>query len=227
MIQSRVVAIAAMLLALTGVSSTVRAQSECGNPFTNHYGPFDYRTATKENLALVERVHFTPGVETMTKPATTTYATMASDVGYTLHVFPNHHRALITMAKLGERHKTDQPPGASFTVDCYHQRAVIYRPDDNVARLLYVQFLAKQGKEDAVLAHLREAQRRAGDNLVSIYNIGLVAYDVGAFDIALNQAHLAAAAGYSRKGLEERLRKSGRWIDPPTQPASGASDSLR
>lgn len=223
MIQLRVVASAVMLLAVFGVSSTARAQSECGNPFVNHYGPFDYRTATKENLALVERVHFTPGVETMTKPATTTHANMAADVGYTLHVFPNHHRALITMTKLGERHKTDQPPGAKFTVDCYYQRAVLYRPDDNVARLLYVQFLGKQGKQDLVLAHLQEAQRRAGDNPVSIYNIGLVAYDVGAFDIALNQAHLAAVTGYSRKGLEERLRKSGHWISPPEQPASAAS----
>lgn len=227
MIQPGVAAYLVLLLVSSAFSSAASAQSECGDPFRNHYGPFDYRTATKDNLALVERAHFTPGVETMTKPATTTYANMAADVGYTLHVFPNHHRALITMTKLGERHKTDQPPGAKFTVDCYYQRAVLYRPDDNVARLLYVQYLAKQGKQDLVLAHLQEAQRRSGDNPVSIYNIGLVAYDVGAFDIALNQAHLAAAAGYARKGLEERLRKSGHWISPPGQPASTVPASIQ
>lgn len=199
------------------------AQGQCGDPFRNHFGPYDYRSATKPTLDMVERIHFTPGIEIMTTPGTTTLANMAADVAYTLHVFPNHHRALITMMRLGERHKSDQPPGAKFTVECYFWRAVQYKPDDNVARLLYVQFLAKNGQKDRALGQLQEAQRQAGNNPMSAYNIGLVAYDLGAYELALAQAHAAAADGFPRKELEERLRKSGHWVEAPEVAASAAS----
>ena len=89
----------------------------CGNPFRNHFGPYDYRSASADTKALVEKVHFTPGVEAMTRPSTTTYARMAGDVAYTLHVVPNHPRALLTMMRLGERFKTDQADGAAFAVE--------------------------------------------------------------------------------------------------------------
>lgn len=210
-------------LAASCALSTAWAQGLCGDPFHNHFGPYDYRSATKPTLDMVERIHFTTGIEIMTTPGTTTLANMAADVAYTLHVFPNHHRALITMMRLGERHKTDRPPGAKYTVECYFWRAVQYKPDDNVARLLYVQFLAKNGQKDKALGQLEEAQRLAGNNPMSAYNIGLVAYDLGAYDLALTQARAAAANGFPRKGLEEKLRKSGHWADAPEAAASAAS----
>jgi hypothetical protein len=42
--------------------------SPCGNPFVNHYGPFDYRTATASTRKLVEDFHFTIGIETDLAP---------------------------------------------------------------------------------------------------------------------------------------------------------------
>jgi len=215
-----VLALALKLLAGLLVTNTVLLQSAhaqtaganaCGDPFQNHYGPFDYRTATKENLAIVERVHFTPGVESLTKPGTTTFGTMAQDVGYTLHVFPNHHRALLTMAKLGERHKTSKPPGAKFTVDCYLERAVRYRPNDTVAKSIYAQYLGKQNRKQEAIQQLNAAINMAGDNAISQYTIGTVFLEMGEFESALAQAHKAKSMGLQWPELEQSLKAAGQW----------------
>ena len=138
------------------------SDAPCGNPFVNHFGPFDYRTASPADKKLVEDFHFTPGIEAMVRPVNTTYDGMAQDVAYTLHVFPNHPRALLTMMRLGERHKSPQPPGAKYTVDCYFERAVQFRPDDTVVRGLYATYLARNGRKPEALQHLSIARRAAG-----------------------------------------------------------------
>ena len=193
-------------------------QSLCGDPFRNHFGPFDYRTAPALEKEMVEKVHFTPGVETMSTPSTTTYAAIAGDVGYTLHVFPNHHRALITMMRLGERHKSDKPPGATFTVECYFDRAIRFRPDDTVARALYAQYLVKQKRKPQAIQQLQIAAEQAKDNPISHYNIGLVYLEMDEFELALAQAHKAKSLGLeNRPKLEEALRKAGKWRDPTNE----------
>lgn len=209
----RILAAALLLPCVAAAQDNV--SSACGNPFRNHFGPFDYRSATPENKNLVERVHFTPGVESMTKPSNTTFAGMAQDVGYTLHVFPNHHRALITMTRLGERHKSDKPPGAGYTVECYYDRAVRFAPDDTVARALYAQFLVKRDRKPEALQQLAVAAEKAQDRPLSQYNVGLVYLEIAEFELALEQAHKARRLGLeNRPQLEEALRKVGKWRDP-------------
>ena len=203
------------LQSITVMAQNTDDNNPCGNPFINHFGPYDYRSTDQATKNLVERAHFTRGVETMTQPATTTLGTIAGDVGYTLRVFPNHHRALITMMRLGERHKTDLPPSAGFTVDCYFERATRFRPDDTVARLLYAQYLTKHKRNEQAKYHILVAQKFAGDNAMSHYNVGLVAYEAGEFEIALVEAHRAMALGEKRPDLEQQLRKAGRWSDTP------------
>lgn len=197
----------------------------CGNPFVNHFGPFDYRTASPADKKLVEDFHFTPGVEAMVRPVNTTYDGMAQDVAYTLHVFPNHPRALLTMMRLGERHKSPQPPGAKYTVDCYFERAVQFRPDDTVVRGLYATYLARNGRKPEALQHLSIARRAAGDNPMSNYSIGAVYYELGEFDLAVQQAHKAAALGFPGKALENALKNAKQWRDlaPAEAPDAAAS----
>ncbi|MCK7493606.1 MAG: hypothetical protein MZW92_21425 [Comamonadaceae bacterium] len=91
--------------------------------------------------------------------------------------------------------------GAAFTVDCYYQRAVRYAPDDTVARALYAQFLAKQGRKDAAVQQLVLATEHAGDNPLSHFNIGLVLLDVGEYDRAVVSARRARDLGYPRTEL--------------------------
>ncbi len=190
------------------------ALNACGDPFHNHFGPWDYRTAKRENLQIVEKFHFTPGVESLTRPASTTYAAMAGDVGYTLYVFPNHHRALLTMTRLGERHKSDKPPGASFTIDCYFDRATRFRPGDTVVRGIYAQYLGKQKRKNDAMRQLEFAIQNAGDNPVSHYSIGTVFLELGEFERALLQAHKANAMGLQWRELEDALKKAGHWKEP-------------
>lgn len=186
----------------------------CGNPFVNHFGPFDYRIASVGDKKLVEGAHFTPGVESLTKPSKTMYSHMAQDVAYTLHVFPNHPRALNAMQRLGERHKMDTPPGATYTVECYFDRAVRFRPDDTVVRALYAVFLGKKKKTAEAARQLEVATDFAKDNPITHFNIGLVYFDIGDFDKALAAAHRARAGGYTRPELEERLKGVGKWVEP-------------
>lgn len=197
----------------------------CGNPFVNHYGPFDYRTATASTRKLVEDFHFTIGIETMTRPATTMFHEMARDVEYTLRVFPNHHRALITMGRLADRFKRDPPPGIDLTVECWFDRALRFRPDDTVARSLYAQFLHRRNRREEAILQLERAASEAGDSALSIHNVGLVFLEVGAVDKALAQAHRAAALGLANSRLEAALRAQNRWIDAPSAAASAPASA--
>lgn len=185
----------------------------CGNPFKNHHGPQDYRKASYDGLRLVERVHFTPGIESLTKPNTTSFREMAGDVGYTLHVFPNHHRALITMVRLGERHKSDQPPGARYTIDCYFQRGMQYVPDDQLVRIIFATHLVKSNRKDQAITLLDDVLARI-DNPMTHHTIGMIYLDMGESERALIQAHQAAALGDPRKNLEDALKAKGAWREP-------------
>lgn len=209
--------------AASGFAQT--AGNPCGNPFQNHFGPWDYRSAPSDKKRMVENPHFPPGVEALTKPSKTTFGMMAADVGYTLRVFPNHHRALITMSRLADRHKTDEPPGARFTLNCYFDRAVRFAPDDTVVRMLYAQYLGKKGDKDNAKYQVTEAIRFAGDNALSNHNIGLVAFDLGFYDIAVSQAKKVASLGDTREDLVTRLRSANRW-PADTPPAGDVSASV-
>jgi hypothetical protein len=215
------------LLGAAGAGAQTGAEA-CGNPFVNHYGPWDYRATTPQQRAIVENVHFTPGIESMTRPRNTMIHDMAQDVAYTLGVYPNHHRALLTMVRLSQRWKRDPPPGTDRTVECWFDRAVRYRPDDTVARALYAQFLHQRQRSSEAVAQLDIAVGHAGDNPLSNYNLGLLYLEVGQPDKALQQAHRASALGMTRPDLKLALQKAGRWAEPgaaPTPPASAASSA--
>src|SRR5438128_12469438 len=91
--------------------AVAQGYSDCGNPFQNAYGPYDYRTATDQQKHLVEitGAHFTTSVETLRSGNT---GTLGGELDYTLRVFPNHTRALMAMVRLGQRDKTIKPQGA-------------------------------------------------------------------------------------------------------------------
>jgi len=210
-----------LILAATSGTATAQTDSSCGNPFKNHFGPIDYRTANAYTKALVENVHFTPGIESLTRPGTTMFRDMASDVGYTLRVFPNHHRALLTMARAAKKFGSDPAPNGIFTVNCYFERAVLFRPDDTVARALYAQYLAANARKDDAVQQLEIATTFAKDNPFSQYNIGLLYFELGKFDKALERAHAAIALGNTRPELPDKLRAINKWTELPGATSGG------
>ncbi|MFO1412797.1 MAG: tetratricopeptide repeat protein [Burkholderiales bacterium] len=196
-------------------------EADCGK-LANHYGPYDYRTAT--NRDIVENVHFTSKVESLRGGATS--ITAGGDINYTLRVFPNHHRALLAVTRLAEKEKRDPPRDVEFTIACWYQRAEAFAPDDGMVKALYGTYLVKQGQTEAGVAKLDAALALAGDNANVYYNLGLAYFDLKRYDSALANAQKAYALGFPLPGLRTKLQQVGMWKEtaaaPDATPRPGA-----
>lgn len=212
-------AAAVLGLALLAAGAHAQALTICGS-IENHYGPYDYRSQ-RDRLHIVEKFHFTPRVEALIRGESSDY--VGDDLSYTLATSPNHHRALVALVLFGERTKSIQPPHMTYTIECYFDRAIRFRPDDSVVRTLFGRYLGKQGKRDAAIRQLQEASRLAADNGFSHYNLGLVYLELGIYDHANAEARLAREWGFERPDLEEQLKKAGQWQEPPPKQASPES----
>lgn len=194
-----------------------KANEQCGD-LKNHYGPYDYRT-DKGYLTIVEQAHFTPWVENLSRGNT---STVGDDLAYTLRTFPNHHRALISMMNLGIKLKTARAPGASHSVECFFDRALRFRPDDAVVKMIYANYLSKHGKKDEAIKQLEAAVALGASSPNLDYNLGLAYFEVGDFEKSLQFAHRAYGAGFSLPGLKGKLVKAGKWRDPLATPVATA-----
>lgn len=209
----------ALTLSISGVATAQPSSSGCG-PISDG---IDYRTAKKDELNMVESFHFTPSVENLISGNT---STIGADLDYTLRHFPNHHRALMAMMRLGEKLKTAQPPGARYSVECWFERALRFRPDDSTARMIYATFLAKNGREPETTKQLELTATTAGDNAFTHYNIGLIYFDIKNYGQALIQAHKAYGLGFVQPALRDQLRSVGKWKEPAEQSAKSPSDAV-
>ncbi len=183
----------------------------CGS-LQNHYGPYDFRT-DKQKLPIVDSAHFTPAVEALVRGSTTASGPGA-DLNYTLTAFPNHHRALMSVMNYGEKVKPSKPKDLPMSVECYFERALRFRPDDTVARMIYATFLSKNKRDLDAGKQLETASAAAGDNAFTSYNIGLIYFDMKDYDRALAQAHKAYGLGFSAPNLRDQLKSVGKWKDP-------------
>lgn len=208
------IALGAALLVTAALPAMAQQFSLCGQ-LQNGYGPFDYRK-DRDKLPIVDNSHFTPEVEMLMRGVS---GYIGGDLDYALRAFPNHHRALVAMMRLGEREKTSKPRGANYTVECYFDRATRFVPNDTVVRSLYATFLSKAGRRDDALAQLEQAVQHATDNPFAHYNIGLVYLEMKVYDKALVQAHRAIELGFPRTELADGLRQAGAWKDPVEQSA--------
>jgi tetratricopeptide (TPR) repeat protein len=182
--------------------------NDCGNPFVNAYGPYDYRIATAAQKNIVESHHFTPDVEALRHGIT---GKLGGEMDYTLRVFPNHPRALLSLIRLGERDKTRQPGGAEFTVECYLQRAVTFRPDDMTVRRLRGIYYAMEGRYQAAIDDFNTVLKRDPDNANAHYNLGLAYYNTKQYDLAVKEAKRARELGFTLPGLKKMLESAGKW----------------
>ena len=214
---------ALLLLGWPRSSTAQEVPGGCGQLYSQgRFGPYDYRAGRyipesvfrshSALLSMVENAHFTPEVEILVRGKTSTRP--GYDISYTLHAFPNHHRALIAVDGLGEKEKTDKPVGSSYTVECWFRRAVAWRADDQIVRMIYAKFLAKAKRDKEAEEQLLAAANLAGDNAFTHLNIGLIYFDMKRFDEALSYAHKAEALGLTIPTLRDQLKKAGKWTDP-------------
>lgn len=211
-----------VLLSWLLASSSIGAQTNnaCGSLVNYAFGPYDYRVATPGQKSLVENAHFTAGVEFLQTRKTGTFG---HDIGYTLRAFPNHPRALMAMQQLVEKEKRNPAEDAPYTIDCFYERALRFRPDDYVVRLLYVSFLIGRGELKEVPAHLAYVSETEADNAFAMYNLGLVYFDLKDYGQSLAYAHKAMQLGLARPDLKAKLERLNKWADPAPVAATDAA----
>jgi len=222
----RRLACAAFIAVASAAAGAQTVEVGCGS-LDNAYGPYDYRTA-KTRLPIVERHHFTPQVEALIRGNT---GSIGADLDYTLRAFPNHHRAPLAAMRASEKTRSPQPYGLPRPVECYFERALRFRPEDALARMIYARFLVTKERAAEARQQLEAAKRAAGDNAFSQYNIGLIYLDLKDYPQALAQAHKASALGFPETGLRDKLKALGKWdgkappspAEQPSAPAASAA----
>ena len=187
-------------------------ESECGS-LANGYGPYDYRTSKGQILDMVEPFHFPPQVEMLIKGNA---GYLGGDIDYTLRAFPNHHRALMTVMRYGEKTKSAKPPNMRYSVACYFDRAIRFRPDDAIVRMIYSMYLAKNGQVPDAIQQLDIAANGAEgkENSFTHYNLGLNYFDLKEYDKSVVQAQKAYGLGFPQTALKDKLKSVGKWTQP-------------
>lgn len=207
---------AGILLTLVFASQTAGAQAynECGS-LENKYGPWDYTNSGHftDRLPVVEGNHFTVEVETLEghNKCGGNGCMLANDIDYTLRAFPNHHRALMSMARYHLRgmDKTGKP--LPMKADCYFERAIRFTPRDGTVRGIYGYYLNKIGKPEEALEQFEVALSISGDSAEAHYNAGLIYADLRRYPDARKHAYRAYELGFPLPGLRRKLERAGEW----------------
>jgi Flp pilus assembly protein TadD len=211
--------IAAWLALCTTAPAQELGELECG-AVENAYGPYDYIDPTdrRDRLPIVEQFHFTNDVENLRRGRSDT---IIGDLDYTLRAFPNHHRALNSMAKYQLGHpNSGVPPYRS--AECYFDRAIRFRSNDGTVRMIYGIYLLKRGDKRGALTRYQEALALLPESAEVHYNLALLQLDLKQVDQARQHAEKAYALGYPLQGLKNRLKRMGAWTEKPAEkPAAG------
>lgn len=194
------------------------------------FGPFDYTDPgiRKPNvygkiapLSLVEKYHFTPEVEQLIRGKS---GPIVGDLDYTLRAFPNHHRALWSMARYylretkkrsnedlsrAEYNKMGEPPA-----ECYFYRAKAFAPEDSTVSAIFGIYLHKRGQLEAALAEYQNAEPENAENAEFIYNMGLLYFDMGNIEKSTEYARRAEELGFPLTGLANKIKRNKNQTSP-------------
>ena len=200
---------AMLILALANTQllvGTTIAQEVAGcGVLQNAFGPFDYRdSANRDQLKVVETYHFTASVESLAAGST---GAVVQDLDYTLRAFPNHYRALNAIGNFGLHGGKFQSATIS-SAECYFARAVAFRPDDAVVRVLFGNYLYKSGQRDRAKEEYERALALAPDSQEISYNSGLFFLAIGDLTRARELAQITYRDGYPLQGLKRKLEEA-------------------
>jgi Flp pilus assembly protein TadD len=183
----------------------------CGNLAAPGSQIYDYTNSEdKKMLATVEAFHFTSDVENLRAGAT---GTIGADLNYTLLMFPNHHRALAAMGKLAQREKTLKPKGAQFSIECFFDRAIRFKPNDAMVRMVYATYLLQAAQTDRATEQYRVAVDLQPEDPTINYNLGLLYMKKKDYTQAKTYAKKAYDLGFPLPGLKNQLIQAGKWDD--------------
>ena len=178
------------------------------------YGPYDYTNPSdfKEKLPVVEDYHFSPTVESLISGMKDLKAP-GPDLSYTLMAFPNHHRALYAMMRLSWKENQPKPYGSQYSIDCWLDRAVRWRPEDGMVRMIYGNYLShvKVKRYKEAITQYEIAEQRLKNNTNLYYNMGLLYFNLKEYDKSRDYAKKAYAGGFPLPGLKDKLVRAGKW----------------
>lgn len=196
-------ALAAAILMLLPAVAGASDVPGCGS-LANAYGPFDYTDAfsRRERLPIVEHHHFNSDVEALRRGMT---GKVLDDLDYTLRAFPNHHRALRSIARYALTGGKFPIDSAIPSADCYFQRAVVFQPNDEMTRAIYADYLSRRGDREGAAAQYETALQLAPESAEINYVAGLFFLSTGDIERAEALAAIAYGKGHPLPGLRDRI----------------------
>ena len=209
--------VAAGLLVMLPVAAGAQQIENCGSLLLNGSQPFDYTNpADHPRLEVVHYHHFTPEIEQLKghNNCGNNRCRLSGDIDFTLRHYPNHHRALVAMMNYHFRGYDELDRPMPYTPNCYFDRALRFRPDDPVVRMIYGLYLHKTDRSSDALAQYRQAVSLAPESSEAHYNLGLMYVDLKMYALAREHAHRAYDLGYPLPGLRSKLERAGEWAEP-------------
>lgn len=174
--------------------------------YWNYLHQTDKRTNAK--LKMIEKHHFSEGVENLTQGITTK---PIGDINFVLAHFPNHHRALHSAMKYRLRHKKWPKDSKGQPAECYYQNAIAFSPRDVKVHVQYALLQYKFKRyEGALKSYKRAIALSPGDQLLE-YNVGLTLTKLKRYKQANEVARKVYATGFPLPGLRNILKSAGQW----------------
>lgn len=190
------------------IVQTDSAEGTCG-ALQNAYGPYDYSNPTDvaTRLPIVEINHFTPDVENLIKGIT---GPVPIELDYTLRAFPNHTRALWSMARYQLDHPW-RPSDRYHSVECYFARALAFKSDDATVWMVKGMYSARKNDYRTAIKEYERAEALQPGIVEVSYNAGLAYFAVKEYGKARELAEKAYGQGYPLPGLKNKLIGVGEW----------------
>lgn len=204
--------------------NTALSQELCGGPLSdnNFQRPLDYTSdfdkyafseGVANKLELVESAHFNLDVETLKSGM---QGPLPGDIHYTLKHFPNHYRALNSMANWHLQNPNPKDEDCDCTdwllpAECYFTRALTFTPEDSMIYYIFGLYLHKKKEFERAVTAYGNAEKLGLDSAEYHYNVGLLMVDMGNFPTARDHARIAYARGVGFPGLRSKLEKAGEW----------------
>lgn len=211
--------IAVLFFTMSPLATAAKKGIYCGELKGSHYGPFDYMDRlNKGDPDVVEAFHFNSNVENLISGQS---SYLGADLDYTLHAWPNHHRALTSLVKYSIREKSTHLPHMKFPVECYFDRAIRMNSKDAQVRSIYSAFLSHRGRNKEAFEQLEAATNLEPDNATFLYNLGLMYFKQKNYEKASQYAEKAYALDYPLPGLRNKLIQAGKWRGSPAARDSG------
>ncbi|NDP41166.1 MAG: tetratricopeptide repeat protein [Aromatoleum sp.] len=134
------------------------------------------------------------------------YESAVGDCAFILRYFPNHPKALLSLADncLAWKNPRCNP-------DPFFEQAVAVNPKAAGTYVAKGIYLERAQRVDEAVASLEQAIVLDPDSMNAHYNLGLAYMDAKKYERANEHAQRAYALGAPVPGLRERLKKVGYW----------------